>query len=531
MKNFFTIFCMLFLFATISSYSQFSGGDGSAGNPWQISSEDDLTTLMGASTYWSDHFILTADLDMAEENCSPIGLYEDEFRGTFDGNGHTISNVEIDDADPDDFIGFFGYIGEEGRVFDLKLVNVNITGPMVVGGFVGGNDGNINNCSVSGEVTSLGDDYSYSDEYGAGGFVGWNFGVINNCKCSGNVSGDYYVGGFVSWNAILEDLESTFIGFIYNSHTTSTVYANEYCGGGFVAYNGLVSFKDEIPRTEFSKNNSRNYKELKTTKKSNRTLSKRDKEKIKNDILTSKKKSKSFNTLSYEEYENASIRNCSAKGNVYGGEVVGGFVGYNFNSDFETYYYPIVECFATGSVSGAYSIGGFCGLNLIGMILNCYSSGNATGTDPDDVVGGFSGSDLSVMVSYCYSTGRPSKPANQADPMPNVDYDYVGGFVGENLLGFGIYYCNYWNTETSGKDEGFGDGNTDDEVTGLTSSQFSNLDNFSCLFDENPNVWAMGAGGPILNNTTIPTLSEWAVIIFISLLAGVGGWFVWRRLV
>ncbi len=39
----------------------------------------------------------------------------------------------------------------------------------------------------------------------------------------------------------------------------------------------------------------------------------------------------------------------------------------------------------------------------------------------------------------------------------------------------------------------------------------------------------MAGGRPVLTSLTIPTLTEWAVIIFIGLLAGVGGWFMWRR--
>jgi len=79
-------------------------------DPTVIDSKEKLLQLMDKNDRldgWDKDYILTADLDMTGGECKPIGLYEDEFTGTFEGNGHTISNVEIVDA-TNTYVGFFG---------------------------------------------------------------------------------------------------------------------------------------------------------------------------------------------------------------------------------------------------------------------------------------------------------------------------------------------------------------------------------------------------------------------------------------
>jgi hypothetical protein len=93
------------------------------------------------------------------------------------------------------------------------------------------------------------------------------------------------------------------------------------------------------------------------------------------------------------------------------------------------------------------------------------------------------------------------------------------GFTGYDI--FGKYNCCFWNKTTSGMTDGVGDVNPDPSgVTGLTSEQFSNQASFSC-FDFN-RTWMMAGDKPVLTALTIPTLTEWTVIIFIGLLAVLG---------
>ena len=81
------------------------------------------------------------------------GNIEKQYQGTFDGGGHTISNLKVADASTNSF-GLFSYIGENGKVKNLNLVNVtvNISGGQA-GGVAGTNKGTITGCTVSGSVT------------------------------------------------------------------------------------------------------------------------------------------------------------------------------------------------------------------------------------------------------------------------------------------------------------------------------------------------------------------------------------------
>ena len=207
---------------------------------------------------------------------------------------------------------------------------------------------------------------------------------------------------------------------------------------------------------------------------------------------------------------NLGVEDATVFGNIY----VGGFVGWNKGT--------ITNCYATGDATGqSEDVGGFCGRNE-GIIENCYATGN---TDGDSDVGCFLGDNYYGTIENCYATGDATGQSQ------------VGGFVGHNDNG--TYTCCFWNeTANSGLDDSGNDGDLGNEVTGLSETQFADPSSFSC-FDFN-NDWAMGYNVvdseylyPMLrafDYVVIPTLTEWAVIIFIGLLAGVGGWFVWRRM-
>jgi hypothetical protein len=189
MKKLLLSFLVMLIFTTVNTFA----------DPIEITTEAELLDLMnqnGDFSDWSADYILMSDLDMDEETCNPIGRDNDPFTGTFDGNGYTISNITIDE-DGEDYIGLFGYIGSGGVVYDLTLIDVNMTGGDSVGGFAGANLGTVMNCSVSGDV------YAYEV---AGGFVGENTNSIDNCSSSCNVSAadegsSYIFGGFVGINS------------------------------------------------------------------------------------------------------------------------------------------------------------------------------------------------------------------------------------------------------------------------------------------------------------------------------------------
>ena len=135
---------------------------------------------------------LTADIDMAGQEWTPIGSYDevDRYTGTFDGGRYTIKNLTINQYG--NYVGMIDFLGEGGTVKNVTLENVNITGGDIVGSVVGDNYGTVIACTASGNV---------SGTSRIGGVVGYNNGTVTACyHANGTVSGDSYVGGVVGRN-------------------------------------------------------------------------------------------------------------------------------------------------------------------------------------------------------------------------------------------------------------------------------------------------------------------------------------------
>jgi hypothetical protein len=102
-KTFLTFnFEFLILFFTFSfllltcSYADYADGDGSPEFPYEIAEPNQLIYMSQHPEDWDKHFILTADINLAlaEPNTFTYPVIG-SFTGTFDGNGHTISNLTI----------------------------------------------------------------------------------------------------------------------------------------------------------------------------------------------------------------------------------------------------------------------------------------------------------------------------------------------------------------------------------------------------------------------------------------------------
>ena len=171
---------------------------------YQITSEEQLMGLASlvneeqasrwkptrTETFEGVTFKLTKDIKLTGE-WTPIGMSESIcFAGSFDGNGHTISNVII--KNNADSIGFFGYL--KGEVKDL-----NLSGSIEsTGGECGGVAGSLD---PSASVTGCSAAMDINAGKKTGGIVGSsNGGKIENCVNRGNVSGTYKVGGVVGEN-------------------------------------------------------------------------------------------------------------------------------------------------------------------------------------------------------------------------------------------------------------------------------------------------------------------------------------------
>ncbi len=208
------LFALLLMGWSGSVSAQYSGGDGSIGNPYEISNPTDLGNLSANSGDWALNFIQTADIDAFETIGWDLGqgfLPIANFDGTYDGQNHTISNLFINRPSSFD-VGLFGLAG--GTIKNLGLVNVDITGNNFVGA-IGGEVNLINNCYSSGIVNGGNNvgglagfvvtcNYSFStcNVTGLGDFVGGFAGTdgidfITNCYSTGSVTGNANVGGFL----------------------------------------------------------------------------------------------------------------------------------------------------------------------------------------------------------------------------------------------------------------------------------------------------------------------------------------------
>ncbi|MCH8519978.1 MAG: peptidase A26, partial [Nanoarchaeota archaeon] len=115
------------LLLSVSSVSAFSGGDGTEGDPFQISTPEHLQNM---SADLSAHYILVNDIDMnispynQTVGFNPIGT----FSGSFNGDGFTVSNLFINSTSGN--TGLFTLLS--GSVSNLVLEDVNITGTSAV---------------------------------------------------------------------------------------------------------------------------------------------------------------------------------------------------------------------------------------------------------------------------------------------------------------------------------------------------------------------------------------------------------------
>lgn len=132
---------------------------------------------------------LTADIDLKSVPFEGIPV----FCGTFDGSGHTISGLSIDDDGST--LGLFRYITTGATVKNLSVQgNLHPQGSRdSIGGIAGQNAGLIENCTFSGTVSA-------SDKVGGIAGVNTVLGVIDHCQAEGNIQGDHFVGGIAGEN-------------------------------------------------------------------------------------------------------------------------------------------------------------------------------------------------------------------------------------------------------------------------------------------------------------------------------------------
>ena len=210
----------------------FTGGSGTAEDPWQIATAEQLDRVRDDL---KAHYVLTDDIDLSGyENWIPIGAFQSlsdapedaevphpdyAFTGTFDGAGHTISNLKVSCEAPMG-AGLFGCASgtENGaaNIGHFTLKDVNVSGFYLVGGAVGLQ---FMSCAVS-DIHLVGENH-LTGMQGIGGIVGTGFDLISDCSATADitVSGD----------------DGACAGLIAGGTTMSSIKNCEVTGGSITA--------------------------------------------------------------------------------------------------------------------------------------------------------------------------------------------------------------------------------------------------------------------------------------------------------
>ncbi|WP_368340610.1 hypothetical protein [Parabacteroides goldsteinii] len=135
---------------------------------------------------------LYMDIDLKNEEWIPI----ESFDGTFNGNGHTISNLNLSATKPSGYLGFFSTANSNSEIKGLTIDGVTMTGDnrpvAAIGAIAGQSYGSITDCHVKGRIQLIAGQY-------AGGIVGIYEGNYTNGKilaaCTVQAEGGSITGG------------------------------------------------------------------------------------------------------------------------------------------------------------------------------------------------------------------------------------------------------------------------------------------------------------------------------------------------
>jgi hypothetical protein len=238
---------------------EFSNGSGKSGDPYLVSTAGQLNSIGYNPRLMGSEFKLIDDVNLAGVSFFIIGSEMYPFVGTFDGNGHEVSNFTHNSTGMDN-IGLFGVVkGESGTVKDLGLVDPNVdggaegtrvgslvglnfggtvtgcyaeggrvAGDSDVGGLVGGTEF-YGRCLPGGKITYC---YATCNVWGyiqSGGLVGDNSNetTVSQCFASGDVWGGFSAGGLAGNNT----------GHVQYCHATGSVTGDVVWAGGLVGTN------------------------------------------------------------------------------------------------------------------------------------------------------------------------------------------------------------------------------------------------------------------------------------------------------
>ena len=424
----------------------FDGGSGTSGSPYLISS---LATLQkfrddvnNGTTYENKYIKLTKDINLGGSSGNKwtrIGTWTAPFKGTFDGDGHTISGLYVDESSNDQ--GLFGSV-KSGTIRNLSVsgsVTVPDSGTVIynVAGIVGiVIEGTIENCTNY--VTVSGRDY-------VGGICGLagKDSKITNCTNKGSVTGQAVVGGIVgkSDNTNASSKSEGTAGTISGCTNSGTITAKNVQGGAedHTGAGGIAGANHDSGVIKDCRNDGQVNGYVRVG-----------------------------GIVGYDQPGNkGTIKNCYNTGNVYGynngiksddGYEHGGIVGY-------APYVSIEQCYNTGSIYGKDQIGGIAGKidKNESYIKNSCNLGSVTAYGTD--CGGIAGLTYNeVKITYCYSSGTLGGSGTKR-----------GGIIGSCADGWvWMGYCYYLSgTASSSCGSGSNYHSTGGEITTMTKTELA----------------------------------------------------------
>ncbi|MBR1815584.1 MAG: InlB B-repeat-containing protein [Lachnospiraceae bacterium] len=379
-------------YPTSAPTQPFAAGSGTEEDPYQISSAQELANLAylvgnysTASEYRSKFYILTKNINLGgteseHQWTTPIGTSSDNFMGTFDGKGYTISGLYCEGLE---LAGLFGQIYNNTYIKNVEVKGV-VIGTKIAGGLVGdiqgyGSNNNIyienciNNCTVS--VSGTG--YSLS----AGGIIGRVICTspisISNCTNKGDVTGTGKVacGGICGLNTNGKPDSQ-----IVNCDNEANIKSTEGNSGGICAeiQSGVI-------------NNCCNKGSVEGSNAGGIFAYGNGNE--------SPKVEKSYNEGEIKGYN------------------AGGIVGNHT-------YFDIYNCYNRGNVISSASngrTGGISGVSYYSLIENCYNSGDITGVASNRQGGilGYDSGNNTINYTYCLAGSSNYLIGNTTDGVTN----------------------------------------------------------------------------------------------------------------
>lgn len=169
--------------------------------------------------------------DESWRDWEPIGDGYHGYKGTFDGQEHTISglyfygecNPDEDQFDGED-VGVVRKLDNPGIIQNIGLENSYFYGETEVAGICGRNSGGtIRNCYNTANITGT--------SIIVGGIVGYNYGTVSNCYNTGNIEGGSNVGGVCGFNEVYSNFITKTYGTIEKCYNTGNVTGTQNLGG------------------------------------------------------------------------------------------------------------------------------------------------------------------------------------------------------------------------------------------------------------------------------------------------------------